>query len=815
MKYIFLLLFTYIAFAQPSGFTDNLISVWEVDSTTTPEFRDEWGYNHLTNAGLTDVVGKLGRAGYCNTTYATIPTNTSLDIVDDDFTVTTWVNLQNNVAVYGLCGKDGQSTDRQWNLVYVNTTDVFHFSIFRDDGTKVGSVEANNLGSPSLATWYFIAIWHDKTLNRVYIQVNGGTVDSAATTGVIATETGPFNIGSINDGALASKQYEDQTCFWKRVLTAEDRAWLYNSGSGRVYTEIVGNSYYIDVDKGANTNNGRTPATAWADYDSVNTIPDRSFVVGDSFLQRTGTIIRQTVTWPMSGVADSVMTLTCYDSATGLTGSSVTGDLPEINGADLVDTWVVVGGGVYYSLGMSTEPKLVARNDVVGTLWATKSSGVGADSTQFWTTAGSDTLFIYTATASDTLNIEAGQRNYCFFAYEKSYFTVEYIEMKYSNTDAVFYRGSDTATQTGGIFDNLTISYSGSDGIQIGRSSGTRIPDTVTVSNCTVSYWGRFATAKGILFEKADSGGVNFNITDNTVFSDVVPTLGSSNSYNGIEVRCGTDILIENNEVYAAGHAIVVRGDSATSGRGSSISNTRYNYTHDNGDDAIWLEGIVGTANVYYNIFDADSGDNAIDVSGATINIYNNLLLNAYQDALNVEAYPTTLNFKNNIVFDWSEINAQTRKAIFYAADGANPTIGSSAYDNNIYYSSSGKNIAVLNSVTMETLGEWQDSTSQDANSLTSDPLFTDAANNNFLPLGNSPALEAGVFVGFLGPDDVDYAGNPIEYPPDIGAYEFDSGVECSSVGAFGFPKFPAYNTFLSGIGGSAIFPYIFPFCLE
>ena len=31
----------------------------------------------------------------------------------------------------------------------------------------------------------------------------------------------------------------DQVGVWKRVLTADERTWLYNSGNGRSYTEIV------------------------------------------------------------------------------------------------------------------------------------------------------------------------------------------------------------------------------------------------------------------------------------------------------------------------------------------------------------------------------------------------------------------------------------------------------------------------------------------------------------------------------------------------------------------------------------------------
>ena len=73
------------------------------------------------------------------------------------------------------------------------------------------------------------------------------------------------------------------------------------------------------------------------------------------------------------------------------------------------------------------------------------------------------------------------------------------------------------------------------------------------------------------------------------------------------------------------------------------------------------------------------------------------------------------------------------------------------------------------------TLSAWQTATSQEANSLDSDPLFTDSANDDFTLTSLSPAINAGIDVGLTR----DYAGTTlsdltIPYGFDIGAYFYD-----------------------------------------
>jgi YD repeat-containing protein len=85
-----------------------------------------------------------------------------------------------------------------------------------------------------------LCAWHDAGADTINIQVNNGSVDSTAWTLGVYDGNAPFNIGRIggdspsyHDGAI------DEVVLYKRVLTLDERTWLYNGGGGRTTTPIT------------------------------------------------------------------------------------------------------------------------------------------------------------------------------------------------------------------------------------------------------------------------------------------------------------------------------------------------------------------------------------------------------------------------------------------------------------------------------------------------------------------------------------------------------------------------------------------------
>lgn len=214
---------------------DNLVAYWSLEEASGNAI-DAHGNNDLTDsATVGTATGKVGNARdfeLGDTDYLSIADNADLSMGDIDFTIQVWVNLESKTDFQRLMGK--VQTTVEYYLLYDPTPDRFRFHV--NDGTNDTIVNADQLGSPSIATWYHIVAWHDASGNQIGIAINAGTADTAAHTTGVQDGTNNFYL-SQQDAAMDGLL--DEAGVWKRVLSAADRTWLYNSGNGRSYADIV------------------------------------------------------------------------------------------------------------------------------------------------------------------------------------------------------------------------------------------------------------------------------------------------------------------------------------------------------------------------------------------------------------------------------------------------------------------------------------------------------------------------------------------------------------------------------------------------
>jgi hypothetical protein len=81
-------------------------------------------------------------------------------------------------------------------------------------------------------------MWYDAATQKCYVSVNNGTVyESAGTLASPLQSNYPLSLGALTATSSFLNGSMDEVTYHKRVLTADERTWLYNSGAGRTYSE--------------------------------------------------------------------------------------------------------------------------------------------------------------------------------------------------------------------------------------------------------------------------------------------------------------------------------------------------------------------------------------------------------------------------------------------------------------------------------------------------------------------------------------------------------------------------------------------------
>ena len=263
--------------------TTNLVSYWDLDESASgtnylSSLLAYWSFNetsgnradsHTGGYTLTDNntvlygTGKQGNAAAfvrSATEYLSIADSSTWSRGDTDFTIAGWVYLDNKTNTQRIWGKyNTTGNQREYLLQYNSTPDRFQFLV-SNDGTANVTVTANTFGSPTAATWYFVVVYHDSVNNLIGISVNGGAFDTTAHSTGIYNATSDFTISNpanVLDGRV------DELAFYGRMLTSGEISYLYNSGSGRTYANLVSASATTRNDShGSNhlTDNNATPS---------------------------------------------------------------------------------------------------------------------------------------------------------------------------------------------------------------------------------------------------------------------------------------------------------------------------------------------------------------------------------------------------------------------------------------------------------------------------------------------------------------------------------------------------------------------------
>jgi len=220
----------------PTFPSDDLISYWKLDEDAL----DAKGTNNGTITGATYTAsGKInGAYSFDGSDDITMAQSDTLDFGTGDFTISFWFKVNNN-NTNGIIAYGDRSDSAGWTILI---EDSGKLKILVDDGTT--QVATNGTTNWADNDWHLAVFVIDAgATQKIYVDtILQDTGDISAVGSLTTTDHGNITIGKYwYISAYTANTFIgslDEIGIWKKALTTDDIALLYNSGSGLTYSNV-------------------------------------------------------------------------------------------------------------------------------------------------------------------------------------------------------------------------------------------------------------------------------------------------------------------------------------------------------------------------------------------------------------------------------------------------------------------------------------------------------------------------------------------------------------------------------------------------
>ncbi len=487
--------------------------------------------------------------------------------------------------------------------------------------------------------------------------------------------------------------------------------------------------YFVSSTSGNDASDGKSSGTAWKTIAKVNT---STFSPGDTIAFKKGDIWRETLIVPSSGSSGSYIS---FSSTFG------TGANPQFLGSTKAITWTetTTGSHIWKSVtAISSNPyssnsaEIFYENSDGTKSWGNYKTGTGSLTAEYDWTWVSNNIYIYSASdpTAKYASVEIPQRESAVNMNRKNYIHFDGIDMFYTIHSGYGYdfTHNDMYEQFGLIIENSNIGYIGAWDPSLETGYGIEVVYTdMIVRKNKIHDCGRRSFAMDIYG-------------------------------NGYTAR---NILVEDNEFFNGFHTTGLDIDVGAGYNGNLDNITiRRNYFHESPSRVTDLSNLVFIQNnavgtctitnvyIYDNLFRWQNGYGILMEGIQSAYIYNNVF------SEKATACPTW------VAFVAAQVNSHVtaNNNIFYASSGGSVD----ALDLSSTYFTHDYNLFFGTSSETETHGQ-----------ISKNPMFVDAANNNFHLQTGSPAIGSGIAIPLV---TTDYEGQLFTIPPNLGIFATQSG---------------------------------------
>lgn len=171
--------------------------------------------------------------------WLTIASNATLQVGDINWSIGGWVYFDSVAADQIIAAKiNTAGTDSEY-MLWMATSDKKLRLTVRNTANTTSTTHIHTTVLTT-GTWYFVYAYHDSVNDTLNIGVNGVENQTTGYTGGVRTSGNAFRFGCRSDETVGKLDGRlDSWFFTKRLLTADEKTDLYNSGNGRTYATAI------------------------------------------------------------------------------------------------------------------------------------------------------------------------------------------------------------------------------------------------------------------------------------------------------------------------------------------------------------------------------------------------------------------------------------------------------------------------------------------------------------------------------------------------------------------------------------------------
>lgn len=219
---------------------NNLIHYWALEEDSPNDRLDSVGSWTLTQVGTPSKVAAKHNFGLLTVGVSSDAVVKPAVVLPDIFTLSLWIRI--TAATAGTSAAycfNGSSITSQFGINPAGTGYVTYVG----DGTNYAFMNSGG-SNPSIdLAWHLVIIWQNWAdgTHRPHIQYDdvaadsGGGGETAPLTAFYRTAAQLYIGGTAVVGFRAVQGIRDEVAIWDRILTADERATLYNLGAGKFY----------------------------------------------------------------------------------------------------------------------------------------------------------------------------------------------------------------------------------------------------------------------------------------------------------------------------------------------------------------------------------------------------------------------------------------------------------------------------------------------------------------------------------------------------------------------------------------------------